>query len=92
MPDEIASKARALITSGLDGAPAELINRMPLLEIITVNSVGYDLVDVARATAWLGRAIVELRHYDNARTTASYAIRRKSTSSPAAVSCASVSS
>jgi hydroxypyruvate reductase len=51
VPDEIASKARALITSGLDGAPAELINRMPLLEIITVNSVGYDLVDMKTALA-----------------------------------------
>lgn len=49
VPDEIASKARALITSGLDGAPAELINRMPMLEIITVNSVGYDLVDMKTA-------------------------------------------
>jgi hydroxypyruvate reductase len=54
VPDEIASKARALITSGLDGAPAELIQRMPLLEIITVNSVGYDLVDMKTA---LGRHI-----------------------------------
>jgi lactate dehydrogenase-like 2-hydroxyacid dehydrogenase len=51
VPDEIAAKARALITSGLDGAPAALIDRMPQLEIITVNSVGYDLVDVPRATA-----------------------------------------
>lgn len=49
VPDEIASKARALITSGLDGAPAELINRMPMLEIITVNSAGYDLVDMKTA-------------------------------------------
>src|ERR1700744_4227641 len=51
VPDEVAQKARALITSGLDGAPAALIDRMPQLELITVNSVGYDLVDVARATA-----------------------------------------
>jgi lactate dehydrogenase-like 2-hydroxyacid dehydrogenase len=51
VPDEIASKARALITSGLDGAPAALIARMPKLEIITVNSVGYDLVDMKSAVA-----------------------------------------
>jgi hydroxypyruvate reductase len=51
VPDEIAAKARALITSGLDGAPAALIDRMPKLEIITVNSVGYDLVDINRANA-----------------------------------------
>ncbi len=49
VPDEIAAKARALITSGLDGAPASLIERMPKLEIITVNSVGYDLVDMKKA-------------------------------------------
>jgi lactate dehydrogenase-like 2-hydroxyacid dehydrogenase len=51
VPDEIASRARALITSGLDGAPAALIARMPKLEIITVNSVGYDLVDMKTALA-----------------------------------------
>jgi hydroxypyruvate reductase len=51
VPDEIAARARALITSGLDGAPAALIDRMPQLEIITVNSVGYDLVDINRANA-----------------------------------------
>jgi len=51
VPDEIAAKARALITSGLDGAPAALIARMPKLEIITVNSVGYDLVDMPSAIA-----------------------------------------
>jgi len=49
VPDDIAAKARALITSGLDGAPASLIERMPKLEIITVNSVGYDLVDMKKA-------------------------------------------
>jgi hydroxypyruvate reductase len=49
VPDEIASKARAFITSGLDGAPASLIDRMRNLEIITVNSVGYDLVDLKKA-------------------------------------------
>ncbi len=51
VPDAIASTARALITSGLDGAPASLIARMPKLEIITVNSVGYDLVDMPSAIA-----------------------------------------
>ena len=49
VPDEVATRAKALITSGLDGAPASLIDRMPRLEIITVNSVGYDLVDMNRA-------------------------------------------
>jgi lactate dehydrogenase-like 2-hydroxyacid dehydrogenase len=51
VPEAIAAKARALITSGLDGAPASLIVRMPKLEIITVNSVGYDLVDMKSALA-----------------------------------------
>jgi len=51
VPDAIAARARALITSGLDGAPASLIARMPKLEIITVNSVGYDLVDMQTAIA-----------------------------------------
>ena len=51
VPDEIVSKARALITSGLDGAPGALLDRMPNLEIITVNSVGYDLVDLKKALA-----------------------------------------
>jgi lactate dehydrogenase-like 2-hydroxyacid dehydrogenase len=51
VPDDIAARARALITSGLDGAPAALIDRMPKLEIIAVNSVGYDLVAMDRALA-----------------------------------------
>jgi lactate dehydrogenase-like 2-hydroxyacid dehydrogenase len=51
VPEAVAAKARALITSGLDGAPASLIARMPKLEIITVNSVGYDLVDMKSALA-----------------------------------------
>jgi lactate dehydrogenase-like 2-hydroxyacid dehydrogenase len=51
VPDAIAARARALITSGLDGAPAALIDRMPRLEIIAVNSVGYDLVAMDRALA-----------------------------------------
>ena len=51
VPDAIAARARALITSGLDGAPAALLDRMPRLEIIAVNSVGYDLVAMDRALA-----------------------------------------
>lgn len=51
VPDDVAARARALITSGLDGAPAALIDRMPKLEIIAVNSVGYDLVAMDRALA-----------------------------------------
>ncbi len=49
VPDDVAARARALITSGLDGAPGALLDRMPNLEIITVNSVGYDLVDLKKA-------------------------------------------
>lgn len=64
VPNEIASKARALITSGLDGADAALINRMPQLEIITVNSVGYDLVDVPLAT----RRKIPITHTPNVLT------------------------
>jgi lactate dehydrogenase-like 2-hydroxyacid dehydrogenase len=51
VPDAVAARARALITSGLDGAPAALLDRMPRLEIIAVNSVGYDLVAMDRALA-----------------------------------------
>jgi lactate dehydrogenase-like 2-hydroxyacid dehydrogenase len=51
VPDDVAARTRALITSGLDGAPAALIDRMPKLEIIAVNSVGYDLVATDRALA-----------------------------------------
>jgi lactate dehydrogenase-like 2-hydroxyacid dehydrogenase len=49
VPDDVAARTRALITSGLDGAPGALLDRMPNLEIITVNSVGYDLVDLKKA-------------------------------------------
>lgn len=39
----------ALVTSGMVGAPAALIDRLPNLKIIAVASVGYDTVDVAHA-------------------------------------------
>lgn len=42
---------RAVVTSGMVGASAALIDQLPKLQIIGVASVGYDTVDVARAAA-----------------------------------------
>lgn len=46
---ECGGSIRALVTSGMTGADAALIDRLPKLEIIGVASVGYDTVDVAHA-------------------------------------------
>jgi len=43
--------ARALITSGGEGADAALIGSLPHLEIIAVDGVGYDAVDLDAAAA-----------------------------------------
>ncbi|MCB1382121.1 MAG: 2-hydroxyacid dehydrogenase [Notoacmeibacter sp.] len=40
---------RGVTTNGLDGLPRAVMDRLPALEIISVNSVGYDPVDVAEA-------------------------------------------
>ncbi len=40
---------RAVATNGLDGMPRPVMDRLPALEIISVNSVGYDPIDVAEA-------------------------------------------
>ena len=41
---------RAVATNGLDGLPRSVMDRLASLEIISVNSVGYDPIDVAEAT------------------------------------------
>ena len=47
--DENISGIRALVTSGTDGASADLIDRLPDLEIIANVGVGYDAVAVTHA-------------------------------------------
>jgi len=44
--DEIAADIRAVVTGGHLGAPADVINRLPNLEMIAINGVGYDKVDL----------------------------------------------
>jgi hydroxypyruvate reductase len=49
--DRIAPQVRAIAASGESKVPAELIAKLPALEIISVMGVGYDGVDVAAAKA-----------------------------------------
>ncbi len=42
---------RAVVTGGSDGVSAEMMDRLPDLEIIALSAVGYDKVDVAHARA-----------------------------------------
>lgn len=44
--DAIASDIRAVVTGGHLGAPADVIGRLPNLEMIAINGVGYDKVDL----------------------------------------------
>jgi len=46
-----APRIRAIAASGESKVPAELINQLPALELISVMGVGYDGVDVAAAKA-----------------------------------------
>jgi lactate dehydrogenase-like 2-hydroxyacid dehydrogenase len=50
LPD-IAPQIRAIFASGESKVPAELINQLPALEVISVMGVGYDGIDVAAAKA-----------------------------------------
>jgi len=48
---QVASKARAVVTGGDLGVPAELWDRLPALEIVAVHGVGLDKVDLDIAAA-----------------------------------------
>jgi lactate dehydrogenase-like 2-hydroxyacid dehydrogenase len=53
-PAAFAAKAphiRAVAASGESRLPAELVSRLPALEIVSVNGVGYDGIDVAACKA-----------------------------------------
>ena len=47
--DAIASDIRAVVTGGHLGAPADVIGRLPNLEMIAINGVGFDKVDLEMA-------------------------------------------
>lgn len=47
--DAIASTIRAVVTGGHLGAPADVISRLPNLEMIAINGVGFDKVDLEMA-------------------------------------------
>lgn len=49
--DEVAGKVRAIVTGGDLGVPAELWERLPVLEIVAVHGVGLDKVDLDVAAA-----------------------------------------
>lgn len=49
--DAIASNIRAVVTGGHLGAPADVISRLPNLEMIAINGVGFDKVDLDMAKA-----------------------------------------
>jgi len=48
---DVGARIRAILAGGMQGPDAELIARLPKLEIIASNSVGYDATDVAAANA-----------------------------------------
>lgn len=47
----VAPQVRAIFASGESKVPAELINQLPALQVISVMGVGYDGIDVAAAKA-----------------------------------------
>ncbi len=49
--EAIASDIRAVVTGGHLGAPADVISRLPNLEMIAINGVGFDKVDLETAKA-----------------------------------------
>ena len=49
--ERVASQVRAIAAGGESKVPAELIRRLPALELISVMGVGYDGVDVGEAVA-----------------------------------------
>ena len=48
---EVGDRIRGILAGGMQGPDAALINRLPKLEIIASNSVGFDATDVAAANA-----------------------------------------
>lgn len=46
-----AGQCRVVITGGHIGCPFELMERLPSLELIAINGVGFDKVDIGRATS-----------------------------------------
>jgi lactate dehydrogenase-like 2-hydroxyacid dehydrogenase len=46
---DVGPSIRAVVTSGAKGAPNDLIDRLPALEIIAIRGVGVDAVDLDRA-------------------------------------------
>ncbi|BBD99804.1 2-hydroxyacid dehydrogenase [Sphingobium amiense] len=50
LPDAVR-QARALVSFGLVGAPAAIMDALPRLELIAMFSVGYDKVDIGHARA-----------------------------------------
>ncbi len=49
--DAVGDRVRGILAGGMQGPDAALINRLPKLEIIASNSVGFDATDVAAANA-----------------------------------------
>jgi D-3-phosphoglycerate dehydrogenase len=49
--DRVGGRIRAILAGGMQGPDAALIARLPKLEIIASNSVGFDATDVAAANA-----------------------------------------
>ena len=46
-PDEVLPRIRGVLTDGITGAPTELLERLPALEMIASSGVGYDGIDMA---------------------------------------------
>eukprot|EP01030_Chromulinospumella_sphaerica_P032079 gene32079-32779_t len=44
--DSVAGKVRGIVTTGPPGVSAALAARLPRLEIVSLNSVGYDKIDL----------------------------------------------
>jgi len=51
LPDEVAGRIRAIGTEVNHGAPAQLLQRLPILEVICCFGVGLDRIDLATAKA-----------------------------------------
>ena len=49
--EEVGGRVRGILCGGMKGPDAALINRLPKLEIISTNSVGFDATDVVAAHA-----------------------------------------
>ncbi|MBW8785187.1 MAG: 2-hydroxyacid dehydrogenase [Novosphingobium sp.] len=47
IPDEVAQRARGIVTSGGLGLPREVMDRLPRLAIIAVNGIGTERIDLS---------------------------------------------